>query len=414
MKLLAVEARQWGIYLVPRYKQVEQLGFEVYLLTGEGTPDSWPADRFRSLGSKRLPDILAAARAWHAEEHFAGVFSFSEMAVLTAAHVAEALGLPGIGPRAALTSRNKLLMHQAYERAGVPQARFRFVTELGQARAAAEEFGYPVIVKPTLGASSGFVFRADTPAELELRFDQAWAGIGDMLYITLEADEMELGPKGLLVESFLDGHEHLIETTVWDGEVYLGSVVDRVTVEGNTFDDDVHHAPTSLGPADLAKVYDVVTRAVRAQGLERSTAHAEVRFHRGEPHILEIGARPGGGGLDYMARISAGHDPIRAVADVARGIRPDLHHFTPTGVHTAAMAMICPAGVVERIVVPPAVETSPAIAFLKITARPGDLIKRPPDGNTVFGYLGATGSSFDDTLATATGLAEEIEVKLAR
>jgi hypothetical protein len=75
--------------------------------------------------------------------------------------------------------------------------------------------------------------------------------------------------------------------------------------------------------------------------------------------------------------------------------------------------MICPAGVVEEVVVPEEVARSPRVLFLKITARPGDVIKRPPEGNTVFGFLGVKGTSLDDTLSTATELAGRIEVRLA-
>ena len=60
---------------------------------------------------------------------------------------------------------------------------------------------------------------------------------------------------------------------------------------------------------------DVSREDVRAhaQGLRRSAMHAEVRFHEGEPYLLEIAARVGGGGLDEIARLTTGYDPIRAV-----------------------------------------------------------------------------------------------------
>jgi biotin carboxylase len=388
------------------------MGVDVYLLTGIGVPGSWEASRSRDLGSKKLPDIVDAARAWHEEERFDGVFCFSEMAVVTTAHVAEALGLPGIGVEAALKSRNKLLMHTAHDELGAAHAQFRLAATLDDALGAGGEFGYPVVLKPTLGCSSTLVFRCDDSEELELRYEQASARVDHTLQMELEADDLDLGPRGLLVESFLDGHEHLIEATVWDDEVFLGSIVDRVTIEGKVFDDDVHRTPTALTEDQVAAVHEVVTRAVHAQGLRRSVMHAEVRFHRGEPHVLEIAARPGGGGLDIMARICGDHDPIRSVVDIARGVRPRLHHYSPTGVATAAMALICPAGVVEEVVVPPEVSSHPEVFFLKITARPGDLIKRPPEGNTVFGFLGATGPSFEEAMTTAVACAERIEVRL--
>ncbi len=413
MKLLGLEASQNSYYYQPRYQQIVDLGADLYVLNGLGTEDFWPADRYRRAGSKHVDDLVEHAKAWHAVEGFEGVLTFSESAVVATAAVATALGLPSIGVDAAVTSRNKLIMRRAHERGGAAHPSFRFAADLDAALATATEFGYPVILKPTLGAASNFVFRIDNPDQLRERYQQALEGIGRMSWYAMEAEGLDLGPHGLLIESFLDGHEHLIEALAWDDEVYLGSIVDRVTMEGDTFDDDVHHAPTALTSEQVADVHALVTAGVRAQGLTRSTLHAEVRFHQGKPYLLEIAVRPGGGGLDYMARLSAGYDPIKAVIDVARGVHPDVHHFSPTGVHTAAMCLICPGGIIESIGVPPEVSDAEALYYLKIFAKPGDLIRRPPDGNNIFGGLGALGTSFDDAMRTATDLAGKIEVQLA-
>jgi len=112
VKLLGLEAVQNANYYLSRYRQVEEYGAELYVLNGLGDPDYWPAGRYRLAGSKHLDDLVEAARAWHAEECFDGVLSFSESAVVAVAAVAEALGLPGVGVEAARTSRNKLLMRR--------------------------------------------------------------------------------------------------------------------------------------------------------------------------------------------------------------------------------------------------------------------------------------------------------------
>ncbi|MGW5053454.1 ATP-grasp domain-containing protein [Actinokineospora sp. NPDC004072] len=413
MKLLALEARQNGHYYQSRYQQIADAGAQLHVLNGVGTDDLWPAERYRRAHSTHIEDLIAHAKAWHAEEDFDGVLTFSESGVVAAAAVAAALGLPSIGVEAAVTSRNKLIMRQAHERGGAAHPAFAFAPDLDAALAAAEEFGYPVILKPTLGAASNFVFRVDDADQLRERYAQASAGIDEMSWYAMEAGGIDLGPHGLLVESFLDGHEHLIEALVWDGEVYLGSIVDRVTIEGDTFDDDVHHAPTALTPEQVADVHDLVAAGVRAQGLANSALHAEVRFHQGRPHLLEIAVRPGGGGLDHMARISAGYDPIRAVMDVARGVRPDVRHYTPTDVHTFAMCLICDSGTVEEIAVPAEVSDADALFYLKISARPGDLIRRPPHGNSILGGIGATGTSLADAMRAATDLAGRIRVHLS-
>jgi biotin carboxylase len=413
MKLLGLEAVQNATYYLSRYRQVEEFGADLYVLNGLGDPDFWPADRYRIVGSKHIDDIIAAARAWHAIEHFDGVFTFSESGVVAVAAVTEALGLPGVGVQTARTSRNKLLMRQAHERSDIPRPSFRLVPDLPSALATAEEFGYPVILKPTLGAASNFVFRLDSPDDLRLRFPQALAGMNQMTWFTMEPDGIDPGPHGLLIESFLAGPEVLIEALAWDDEVYLGSIVDRVTVEGDTFDDDVHHAPTSLDPDQVAAVHRTVTAAAHAQGIRRSAMHAEIRFHQGAPHLLEIAIRPGGGGLDYFARVSAGYCPIRATMDVARGVRPEVTHYRPTGVHTAGTCLICGPGQIDEIVVPDSVTGSDRVFFFKITAKPGDVIRRPPYGNNILGFLCTTGTSFDDAMQTAYKLADQIEVRLS-
>lgn len=412
MKLLAVEAQQFAGYYLPRYQQVEQFGGNLHLLHGVGEAGFWPQPRYRVAGSASIDAIIAAAASWHAEQRFDGVLTFSESSVMTVALVAEALGLPGVGLPAARNSRNKLLMRQAHQRANVAHPRFRFVADVDSAIVAAADFGYPVVLKPTLGTASNFVFRIDGPDELRLRFRDATEGIQRMLAYLMEANGVDLGPHGLLVESFLDGKEYLFEAVVWDGQVLLGSVVDRVTVEGATFDDDVHVAPTSLDDDQLAEIAAMISRAAAAQGLRRSVMHAEIRFHQGRPHLVEIAIRPGGGGLDLVARATAGYCPIRATMAVARGIRPDIEHYRPTGLHMMGTCLICDAGELEWVSIPAAVSDSVHTLLARITAQPGAIIRRPPEGNNILGFLIVTGSSDAETKLRMEDFATQISIKL--
>jgi len=413
MKLLAVEARQHAGYHLGRYRQVRDFGADLFVLNGIGDEGYWSDGRYRIADSQHIDDIIAAARAWHTAESFDGVFTFSESGVITVAAVAEALGLPGVGVDAARNSRNKLLMRQAHERAGVPHPRYRMVASPDEAAAAAAEFGYPVVLKPTLGAASDFVFRVDTPAELEQRYQVTAEGMQQMSPYLREAHGLDLGPHGVLVESFLDGREHLFEALAWDDEVYLGSAVDRVTAEGDTFEDDVHRAPTTLSQTELARAHRVVADAAHAQGLRRSVMHAEVRYHRGDPYIVEIAIRPGGGGLDLVARVTADYSPIEAVMDVARGVKPRVHHYAPTGVHMMGTCLICDEGQLEYVRVPTEVTEAEQTLMAAATARPGDVILRPPNGNNVLGFLIVTGTSAEDAQRRLEDFADQIEVKLA-
>ncbi|MGH3921318.1 MAG: ATP-grasp domain-containing protein, partial [Pseudonocardiaceae bacterium] len=73
MKLLAIEASQNRTYFLSRYEQLQAFGADLYVLNGEGTPDLWPAERYRIVGSKSIDNIVASARSWHEQERFDGV-----------------------------------------------------------------------------------------------------------------------------------------------------------------------------------------------------------------------------------------------------------------------------------------------------------------------------------------------------
>ncbi len=57
---------------------------------------------------------------------------------------------------------------------------------------------------------------------------------------------------------------------------------------------------------------------------------------------------------------------------------------------------------------------SAELLFCRLLAAPGDLIRRPPEGNGIVGFLGAIGTSHDDAMNNATALASQVEVTLAR
>ena len=61
---------------------------------------------------------------------------------------------------------------------------------------------------------------------------------------------------------------------------------------------------------------------------------------------------------------------------------------------------------------PDQVAESDRVFFFKVTAKPGDVIRRPPNGNNILGFLCTTGTSFEDAMRTATKLAGQIEVRL--
>lgn len=89
--------------------------------------------------------------------------------MIMAARLREMLGLPGMTVEETIPFRDKEVMKQVLDRAGIRTPRHASATTAGGVREAAEAIGYPLIVKPIAGAGSSDTYRIDSDAELERR-----------------------------------------------------------------------------------------------------------------------------------------------------------------------------------------------------------------------------------------------------
>ena len=397
-RILFVEAVQYGTYYDDRYNHIRNLGYDVCVLYGIGEIGSRDPDCHRVADTRSVATIAEVAAKWHAESPFGGVATLAEPSVLAAAEVAARLGLTYPSREAALASRDKFVMRQRHRQGAVAHPDFIGLHKLADLEAWPEK-AFPAIVKPAMGSASSFVFRADTPDELRRAAATVLSNARTMAVSNLEADMPARDAPTVVVESFLEGSEHLVEGFAYEGVFTLGALVDRITLEGNTFDDDVHHSPSRLDMAAQDAIRELVQAAVHAQGIVTAPIHAEVRHHGNKPYIVELAIRPGGGGLNRMAEICWSYDPLDMVARLALGEAPDWQPSGPTGTHTAAACLIGPEGRIQRIDGSDALVADAQVFFFKLVASEGTLLLRPPRGNSIVGFLGVTGDSYDAATA---------------
>lgn len=204
-----------------------------------------------------------------------------EAHTLTAAHVREATGIPGTPAITVERCRDKAVMKAYLADKGIPVARNAAVDTPDQARAFAQEVGFPVILKPRAAAGASGTVRVDDAAHLERVLG-----------------ELHWGPGRLLMEEFLSGHEVIFDT---------------LTVKGKVAYEFVSHYEPGVLPAMRTRevnprivctnrhelpVYDelrALGRAVnRALELHTTATHMEVFVTDRGLVFSEIGARPAG------------------------------------------------------------------------------------------------------------------------
>lgn len=333
------------------------MGFYVIALDGDAhSPGLALADESRVVDIADAANCLQVAQEFHVD----GVLSIcTEVAVCPVATIADAMGLPGISPDAALGATNKLVMRRRFEEAGVPGPRFRRVASAEEAVQVAEEWGCPLVIKPADNAGSRGVRRVDRPEALA----EAYA---------LAAGSSRSGQ--VIIEEFMVGVESTVECLCSEGQVEVLAISDKKHVP---FPECVAICLT-YPPHFSADVQDeirqVVRAATKAVSVDSGPVHAEVMVTSTGVKMVELAARGGGFRVfsDIVPLVS-GVDIVKETVKMAMGVPADIK---ARYAHAAVLRFFNPQQRGKLIAVH-GVEDARAVAGIQdvvIEAVPGDVL----------------------------------------
>jgi biotin carboxylase len=321
------------------------------------------------------PDDVTAKVA--ARSRPAGVVNCSESCLETAARLACIYGLPGPRVVTVRQCRDKIIMGERLASAGVPQARRQVVTSPDEAEAAVRAVGLPVVLKPSTGVASLFTVRCETAVELRARLREFTAQIA----VRTPAPLRQMRGRWL-VEQYLDGPAFSVESLVTDDAVEHIAVCEKGPIAGPFFREIGHSTPPRLATGTVSELTDLATRAIRALGIDWGVTHAEFKFtSAGDPHMLEIAARMGGGSIRQVVRLATGVDLVELTLRLALGQRPAVHAGPRADGSAAASRSLYPSqpGRLVRIEVA-GLSRLPGVQAVNQWLHPGQSYRIPPDG----------------------------------
>ncbi|MFB0619658.1 ATP-grasp domain-containing protein [Streptomyces sp. AGS-58] len=316
------------------------------------------------------PDLLvAAARQVAAEHEVAGVFCYDEGLVTPAAHVAQALGLPGNSPETVIACRDKNATRVALERAGVAQPASIGVRSLEEARQAAEKIGFPVVLKPRGLAGGMGVRRADGPGDVE----SAYRAASGASYPGVPVFEVSV-----LVEEYVDGPEISVDAVFFEGEGTPLAVARKKVGLAPFFEETGHEVDAADPLLTDPQLLQALRASHAALGFHTGVSHTEFRLTADGPRLMEVNARLGGDMIPFLGELATGVDVALAAADVAAGRRPET---TATRRRAAAIAFLYPERDTEiESVTVHEDRFSPDVHSADVMADPGAVLRLPPRG----------------------------------
>jgi len=279
--------------------------------------------------------LLSLARSLHAAQPFSGVITSCDHYLVSAARVAEELGLPTVGSCVVKTVRDKYCMRTASAAAGLATPAFALASTVEEAAASAARIGYPVVVKPTDMSASAFVALARNEDELSAAAEQ-------IIRYDHNARGQALNAVAL-IEEFLDGDEVSVETVSVDGEIRVIAVTDKSLYSDTLFIETGHMVPAILDDVVLAAVHATVQDALAALGYTHGVAHTEVKLTSKGPRIVEINPRVGGNWISELVLLVTGFDLIKAFVRLCLGSADVYEGPRTTVAKSAAIQFLLPS-----------------------------------------------------------------------
>ncbi|HET7502771.1 MAG TPA: hypothetical protein VFK02_17235 [Kofleriaceae bacterium] len=249
-------------------------------------------------------DVIERVTAWLRGRDVDRVLANWEVMVMTAARLRARYGVPGMTVDTVHGFRDKQLMKERVAAAGLRVPRAVRVRTIAETRAAAEQIGFPLIVKPIAGAGSADTYRVDDAAGLD-------AALARMQHVQ-EAS----------CEEFVDGEEYTFDTVSIGGVPAFANVAQylpRPLVARSH--EWISPIIITVRDMDQPKLVDGIAlghAVLGALGMGDGFTHMEwFRKPDGEVVFGEIGCRPGGAHLvdqmNYTCDIDLFREWARAV-----------------------------------------------------------------------------------------------------
>jgi biotin carboxylase len=259
--------------------------------------------------------VAAAVTALEAERPILGIIPGSEFHVPVAAQVANRLGLPGLPVAQIGRIRDKTPMLRRVREAGLRVPRHALVTCPEDLRTAADQVGFPCVVKPVASAGSVHVSRVDSASALHAAYRS--------LCIDRRRDLGWSAGDRMLVTEYLAGPEYSVEGYVHDGKVAIAAVTEKRLGPEPHFVEIGHIVQAPLDPRLRGDLENFTRRVVDALEITVGAFHCELRLVDGYAAFIEIGARLAGDRIVELVELATGVSLPRAMLAGHSGLALD-------------------------------------------------------------------------------------------
>jgi biotin carboxylase/isopentenyl diphosphate isomerase/L-lactate dehydrogenase-like FMN-dependent dehydrogenase len=387
-----------GILQAPAIKIAREMG--LLTVVTDYNPNAYGmklADFPIVMSTRDVDGTVRVAKEFAMKRPIHGVLTVGTDASLTVAAVQHALDLPGNRIDVAEATSNKIKMRRRLREHGIPEPDFFGCWTYNDVLQAAERLGFPFVIKPADNMGARGVMKVEKPEVIRFAFERA----------------KNASPRGeIIAEGFMDGPELSIDALIWNGEIHITGVADRIIEFPPYFVETGHIMPTDLPPDRVESGVAVFKEGIIALGIETGAAKGDIKLTGNGAMVGEIASRLSGGFMSaYTYPYATGVNLIEAAIRIAFGTPPGDLKETRHRV-SVERAIIPGSGIVRDI---RGIEEALSIEGVKnvfITTSLGDVVHIPTSNVEKCGNVIAVGDTREEALSRANLAVQTVKLLL--
>ncbi len=309
--------------------------------------------------------------------------------------------MPGTGNVPALASarRDKWDMAQALTAAGVPRLRQVLTADPAEAEEwlrANDLLGRRLVIKPPKSAAGDEVYVVFEDGDWRERFDRVLG----------RTNKMGLINDAVLIQEYAEGTEYLVDSYSVDGEHSLVDVC-RYTKVGRGDKIGIYRRIDFLAEDDpeVQALWPYTRDVLDAVGIRVGCGHVEVMMTADGPRLIEVAARPAGGGHQMVSELATGDNHIKRT--VAHRVRGEVRDGFDLVQHLRGVFIIAPSeGYFRNREVFDGIESLKSFHWMKILHEPDAVVPATVDLFTCLAWvilIHSDAQTLDDDYAPRAG-----------
>lgn len=320
-----------------------------------------------------------------------GVITFWEDDVLLTSKLVDKFNLVGIPFTIARRARNKFLFREFCRTHGIRSPKHKLLRSLKDAREAAEEFEFPIVIKPVYGASSAYVIRVDNGAELIETYNYIRKNISTSAETAL-SDGLDI-----FIEEYIDGDEVDIDILLQNGKVKFFSISDNYKTNEPFFVETGQAIPSSLPDRNQVELVQSAEEVLEKLGILNGCIHYEAKLTKSGPVPIEVNLRMGGDEVWSFIKGAWDVDLIENAVKIALGLFIKLDKpENPKKYLTGFYFLSNYSGMIVKQDIDPEVRKKKYLEELHFFKQVGDPILVPPEGYEFLGWITTSGDNLID------------------